>query len=660
MIQKILIANRGEIAQRIIRTCRKLGISTVAVYAEQDADSLPVVSADEAMVIPPGEVGNAYLNIPGLIHAAQATGADAIHPGYGFLSERAEFARACREAGLIWIGPHPDAIDWMGDKARSKARVQAFDVPTIPGYSGEDQTLPTLMNEAERIGFPLLLKASAGGGGKGMRIVRELADLAEALEAAKRESQAAFGDDRMLLERYFDSAQHIEFQVFGDQHGQIIHLNERACSIQRRYQKVIEEAPAPGMDEALRGEMGAAAVRVAQSVQYDQAGTVEFILTPSGQFYFLEMNTRLQVEHPVTEAITGLDLVEWQIRVAEGAPLPLNQSQIPLDGHAIECRLYAEDPQSEFLPDAGTMHLWQPADIEHVRYDTAMFSGVEIGTDYDPMLAKIIVHADHRDGAIRKMTHELGRLAAFGVVTNQAYLRSILEHPDMLKGEYDTQFLHRYHPDLLPNESVDPAACMIATLMDIDGESHTRPAFQGIPSGWTNMGPRTQRITWIIGEKEYEWRFGRNGAGDWWFEHAGHRWEHVSIRSIDTHSVSLNLDDRHTRYIYTQQGDRWWIQQWGGLKTELTFKDPFPLPKAEDSEGAYVAPMPGKVVSVMVEMGQEVSKGDPLVILSSMKMENTLYAHQSGKIAEVRVEETATVAAKEVLLVLAPHESPES
>ncbi len=468
MFTKLLIANRGEIAVRIIRACRELGIAAVAVYSEADAQALHVRQADEAVLLGSADPAESYLNVSRILEAARQTGVQAVHPGYGFLSENAAFARAVEEAGLVFVGPPPAAIQAMGDKAEARARMQEAGVPVVPGYQGADEGL-ALERAAAELGYPVLVKASAGGGGRGMRVVWDLDDLPEELAAARREALHAFQNERLIIEKYIPRARHIEFQVFGDRDGKIVHLFERECSIQRRHQKIIEETPSPLLDPALREEMGAAAVAAARAVGYENAGTVEFIVDPDSRaFYFLEMNTRLQVEHPVTELLTGLDLVEWQLRVAAGDPLPFEQGDLTRRGHALECRVYAEDPAGQFLPTAGRLHQLVLPQGPGIRVDSGVAGGDTVGTAYDPLLAKVIVHAEDRQGAIRRMQAALSEMVILGLETNQAFLRDVLAHPEFQAGEATTQFLERHFSAWAPpGVPVPPAALIAAALIEL-------------------------------------------------------------------------------------------------------------------------------------------------------------------------------------------------
>lgn len=482
-LKKIIVPNRGEIAIRIARGCREMGIASVLAYSEADDTSLVRRFFDEAVSLGAGDARDTYLNVGKVIDAAKSSGADALHPGYGFLSERAELAAACDSAGIVFIGPTAAAIDAMGSKAESRHLMSSIGVPVVPGYDGEDQSDATLRAEAKRIGFPVLVKASAGGGGKGMKIVRDAAELQPALESARREASKAFGNDRLLLERYIEEPRHVEFQVFGDARGEIVHLFERDCSIQRRHQKVVEESPAPNYSEALRKKMGAAAVAAARGVKYRNAGTVEFIVTPQGEFYFLEMNTRLQVEHPVTELVTGVDLVRAQIDVASGKPLPWKQADLNQRGHAIEVRVYAEDPYNGFLPQTGTIGFYREPAGPGVRVDAGVSQGSEVGVKFDPMLSKLICYGDSRENAIHRLDRALRDYAILGVTTNVSWLRRVVTHPAFVAGKVSTRFIADHEVDLgAPTPDVVPA--IGAALA-----SQPRVAPRGVKSIWDQLGP---------------------------------------------------------------------------------------------------------------------------------------------------------------------------
>ena len=491
---KILIANRGEIACRIIRTAKALGYRTVAVFSDADAGALHVRQADEAVRIGAPPARDSYLNVAALLAAAKVAGADAVHPGYGFLSENAAFAEACAGAGLIFVGPPPAAIHAMGNKARAKKLMAAAGIPCVPGYEGADQSDATMLAEGRRVGFPLMVKAAAGGGGRGMRLVTSPDELANALTRARSEAASAFGSGELILERAITEGRHIEFQIFADRHGNVVHLGERDCSVQRRHQKVIEETPSPAVSADLRTTMGEAAVAAARAIDYVGAGTVEFLLDRSGKFYFLEMNTRLQVEHPVTEAVTGLDLVAWQLRVAAGENLPLEQHHIQRNGHAIEARLYAEDPHSNFLPQSGTLIAWRPASGEGVRIDHGLASGAGVSPFYDPMLAKVIAHGASREEARRRLIVALENTVALGLVTNRSFLIAVLRHPAFAAGEATTDFIDRYFAagsDAMRGAEPDNRTLALAALLLFEARSRATASVSAVARNWSSTGAAT-------------------------------------------------------------------------------------------------------------------------------------------------------------------------
>ncbi|MEL6867737.1 MAG: biotin carboxylase N-terminal domain-containing protein, partial [Bacteroidota bacterium] len=646
-IQSILIANRGEIALRIIRTCRKMGIRSIAVFSDADREAPFTKAADLAVHIGNSPPQESYLRQDHLIEVAKKTHADAIHPGYGFLSENAAFAAACQAAGLIFIGPNPNAIAQMASKTAAKALMKAHEVPVIPGYQGMEQSAEKMIQEAERIGYPVLLKASAGGGGKGMRLVEKAADLPAALDAAQREAQQAFGDPKLLLEKYISSGRHIEFQVFGDQHGTVIHLFERECTIQRRYQKVIEESPSPIMDEALRGEMAQAAIQAAKALQYDNAGTVEFIFDEATRaFYFLEVNTRLQVEHPVTEAITGLDLVRMQIESAQGLPLPINQEEVKARGYAIEVRLYAEDAQNQFLPVTGLIKRFEWPEIEGLRVDTGIERGSRISIFYDPMIAKLIVWDLDRLQALRKMRYVLSQLRCMGMTTNQHFLLQILQHQAFQQGQYDTHFIEQHLDLLLSSEGIlaySHYACLATCLFHWQDRQGSRSLLRTLPSGWRNSFYRPQLCEYAIGEQEYQvsYRYLKSH-----FEMAVDEQAYrVQLEAVDDQMIRLDIDG----LVYTFQlavGEQclYLHQELMGNFCVQTV-DRFPAPKSEAAAGVLEAPMPSQVVKVLVEAGQKVEKGEALIVLSSMKMENSICAVSSGTIEAVYAKEGSNIEA---------------
>ncbi len=662
MFAKLLIANRGEIACRVIRTARRMGMRTVAVYSEADAHALHVASADEAYCIGPAPAKESYLRGDAILAVAKQSGAQAIHPGYGFLSENAAFAESCQQAGIVFVGPPAAAIRAMGSKSAAKAIMQKAKVPLVPGYHGEKQDLAHLQAQADKVGYPLLIKASAGGGGKGMRIVASTGEFAAALASCKREAASAFGDDRVLLERYLRQPRHIEIQVFADTHGNCVHLFERDCSVQRRHQKVLEEAPAPGMTAQRRAEMGAAAVAAAKTIGYVGAGTVEFIAEPSGTFHFMEMNTRLQVEHPVTEMITGQDLVEWQIRVAAGEPLPLGQDALAIDGHALEARIYAEDPDRDFLPATGTIaHLASPDPGPHVRIDTGVRAGDAISPHYDPMIAKLIVWGPDRASALARMRAALGAFEVVGLTTNVAFLARLVATKAFAGADLDTGLIERERTALFP--PAQPASDEMLALATLDELLRLEEAARehaaasddphspwGDCDGWRlnednhhvfvfREGERQSAVTvhYRRGSFELELPHGRrNVAG----ERAGE-------------ALRVWLDDRAIAARVVRNGRTIDIFR-GAERHTLELHDPgLHELEAGGAGGGLAAPMPGKIIAVLVEAGATVEKGTPLLILEAMKMEHTIKAPAGGTVKELlygvgeQVEEGAELLAFE-------------
>jgi 3-methylcrotonyl-CoA carboxylase alpha subunit len=603
MFDSLLIANRGEIACRIIRTAREMGLRTIAVYSEADTQALHVRMADEAIMIGPAPARESYLDAARILDAARDSGAAAIHPGYGFLSENAEFAESVIAAGLIWVGPNPDSIRAMGLKDAAKARMIAAGVPVTPGYLGEDQNPERLAAEADAVGYPVLIKAVAGGGGKGMRRVDDPTAFAEALASCRREAAASFGDDRVLIEKYILSPRHIEVQVFGDRHGHVVHLFERDCSLQRRHQKVIEEAPAPGMDDATREAVCGAAVRAAQAVDYVGAGTIEFIADASeglraDRVWFMEMNTRLQVEHPVTEAITGVDLVEWQLRVAAGEPLPMAQDELAIQGHAIEARLYAEDPAKGFLPAIGTLEVFDLGEDPAIRIDTGVEEGAEITPWYDPMIAKVIAHGDSREAAREALADALDEAVIWPVRTNAGFLVQALDHPDFASGQVDTGLIAREGEALMPpsEPSEDALAEAAAALIGQDALTGFR----------LNAAPRrTARFLFD----------GQPITVD--FTEAG------EVPSAPTDEV-----------LISEGGQSWSFTRWRADG----------LAAGGAGDGAILSPMPGRIIAVAVAEGQAVRAGQPLVTLEAMKMEHVLTAPFDGVVTDLKADTGGQVA----------------
>ncbi len=661
-LRSVLVANRGEIACRILRTLRAMGLRTVAVYSDADATAPHVAAADEAVRLGPAPSCDSYLSIERLLAAARRTAVEAIHPGYGFLSENAAFARACREAGLVFIGPPPEAIETMGSKIAAKRLMATAGVPVLPGTLDAGLDDAGLCRAARELGFPLLVKASAGGGGKGMRVVRDADALGDALAAARREATGAFGDDTLLLERWIEAPRHVEIQVLADTYGHVVHCFERECSIQRRHQKVIEEAPSPAVDAALRERMGAAAVAAARAVGYIGAGTVEFILDGAGRFFFLEMNTRLQVEHPVTEAITGLDLVRLQVEIAGGAPLPFEQGALRIDGHAIEARLYAEDPANDFLPATGVVTLWCPPELPGVRWDAGVIEGTPVSVHYDPLLAKVIAHGPTRELARVRLVDALERLGVAGVRTNQRFVLAVLEHPRFVEGRTDTAFIDRWLPPEGRERPRDPAAerihAVVATLL---GHEQRRrcggPVPASIPSGWRNNPWRAQCTRWRTAEGEIEVSYVARSGQRFTVEVAGTSCEawvagvEPSAEDGRVTALVVEIDGLRRRFEVRSVGERVVVHSRLGT-SELTEVPRFPRPEHELVAGGCVAPMTGVVRAVHVAPGDRVAAGTVLVVIEAMKMEHPMRAAVDGVVREVRVEVGQMVDPDVVLVVV--------
>jgi 3-methylcrotonyl-CoA carboxylase alpha subunit len=652
MFRKILIANRGEIACRVIRTCRRLAIETVAVHSDVDAHALHVEEADEAALIGGARPADSYLRGDKLIAAAIATGAEAIHPGYGFLSENEEFARAVEAAGLAFIGPTPEAIGKMGLKDRAKALMEAAGVPVVPGYHGESQETPYLREQAQKIGYPVLVKAVAGGGGKGMRLVERDADFIAQLAAAQREAKNAFGDDRVLIERFVAGPHHIEFQVFGDSHGNCVHLFERECSIQRRHQKILEETPSPFLDDELRSRMGEAAVAAARAIAYRGAGTVEFIVGADRQFFFMEMNTRLQVEHPVTEMITGEDLVEWQLRVAAGEELPLTQREIVHGGHAIEVRLCAEDPANQFLPETGTIERFaQPEPRDDVRLDTGVREGDAVGVYYDPMIAKLAVWGSDRAEAVRRLQDALAATAIVGVTTNLGFLQSVARHPAFLAGETDTGFIAAHREALFAVDRRDEDLLLVGAALRVvrDDAARLRGASPwDDTTGWRLNQPAIRQVELrSAGGEESKVRIVTRAAGLHVILPGGAHDVQIGPSEGDRLALAIDGTTRHVRVVRHREclcavSDT--------TRADFTLVDPFHYESADTvDDGRLTALMPGRVAKLMVAAGAAVKKGQALLILEAMKMEHTIVSPRDGVIARIAFAENDLVPADAVL-----------
>ncbi|WP_372361955.1 acetyl-CoA carboxylase biotin carboxylase subunit [Xanthomonas sp. NCPPB 1325] len=646
---KILIANRGEIACRVIATCRTLGIATVAVYSDADRDARHVRLADEAVHLGPAPAQQSYLRGEAILEAARLTGAQAIHPGYGFLSENADFADACAQAGIVFIGPPAAAIRAMGDKSAAKALMQRAGVPLTPGYHGDEQAPAFLRAQAGAIGYPVLIKASAGGGGKGMRRVDASAAFEDALASCQREAQSAFGNAHVLVEKYVERPRHIEIQVFGDTHGEVVYLFERDCSVQRRHQKVLEEAPAPGMTEERRAAMGKAAVDAARAVGYVGAGTVEFIAGPEGDFYFMEMNTRLQVEHPVTELITGTDLVEWQLQVAAGAPLPRRQHELRIHGHALEARLYAEDAERGFLPSTGTLRqLQMPATSAHVRIDAGVEQGDSISPYYDPMIAKLIVWDVDRPAALARMHAALAQVHAVGVTTNSAFLARLIRTHAFASADLDTGLIEREHAALFADATVPENAwwCLAAvTIAEAALQPAPDPADPFSPwqtaDGW-RIGAHAARAVQLEAAGEHRTLGVRRLTDGWQVTHAGQT-HHLRHHSHD-HDVRVDMDGRQWRARLLRDGNTVTVI---GSTQRAMFRHHDALENADQpahEAGGLTAPMPGRIVSLAAAVGQPVTRGQALVVLEAMKMEHTLHAPGDGMVKAYLVAEGDLVA----------------
>ena len=637
---KLLIANRGEIACRILRTAGRMGLRTVAVYSDADREAMHVALADEALRIGPAPAKASYLDIAAIVAAARTAGAGAVHPGYGFLSENADFAQACADASLIFVGPAAETIRLMGSKSAAKALMQSSGVPVVPGYHGADQSIATLAQAADRTGYPVLIKAAAGGGGRGMRLVHAAGDLPEALAGARREAKSAFADEQVLIEKYLPNPRHIEIQVFADSHGNVVSLYERECTLQRRHQKVVEEAPSIAVTAQRRAEISAAARAAAQAARYVGAGTVEFIADDAG-FYFIEMNTRLQVEHPVTEMILGVDLVEWQLRIAWGEKLPVQQDDIRASGHAIEARIYAEDADKGFLPATGVIRRWAAPKGEGTRVDTGYRAGDAVTPYYDPLLAKLIVHGQDRGDALRRMHEALGGFEIAGVTTNLAFLAALLSHPQVVCGEIDTGFIERELSALVrprPLAAIDMAAACAALLAR---EGKQQISASGDPpspwsriDGWMLAGRRSRRMSFRHGSERLDARL--------WYDRDGMAMEFAGLhaplrfRAGADDALEVTLVDAQERVTAAWSGHDLDLATPRGHFT-LHHVDPFAAESGEAAAGSrIVAPMPGTVTRILAEPGTELMRGAPLLVLEAMKMEHTLRAPGDGHLKAIK------------------------
>ncbi len=653
MFDSLLIANRGEIACRIIRSARQLGLRTIAVYSDADRNARHVALADEAWHIGPAPAAQSYLRADNLLEVAKKSGAEAIHPGYGFLAENADFAAACAAAGLVFVGPPVEAIQAMGSKSAAKKIMQQAKVPLVPGYHGDAQDLETLRKAAEDTGFPLLVKASAGGGGKGMRVVRTPDELDAAIEGAKREAASSFGNDHLLLERYLEKPRHVEIQVFADTQDNILHLFERDCSVQRRHQKVLEEAPAPGLSDTLRQTMGAAAITAARAIGYVGAGTVEFLLDTDGSFYFMEMNTRLQVEHPVTEMITGQDLVDWQLQVASGQPLPCRQEELAINGHAIEARIYAEDPQREFLPSIGLLqHLHFPTENARLRIDTGVRQGDEVSIHYDPMIAKLIVWAEDRPAALRHLRRALEQVEVVGVATNVSFLAAVAGQREFAAGNFDTGFIEQHHEELIPAPAPVSAQMLALACLNLllqrDAEAKQNALNSADPhapwhqtSGWRLNSDNHHVLVFSDDETDLQVTVHYRPQG-YLFELPSGTVE-VAGRFNAAGRLLATIDGQQLEAQVIRQGLELTLLC-NGQTHKLVLHDPYADAFGqEDLVGGVTAPMPGKIVAVLVKDGAQVKRGTPLVILEAMKMEHTISAPSDGRVTQMNYQAGALV-----------------
>ena len=658
MFKRILIANRGEIACRVIQTAQRMGIYCVAVYSEADAQSLHVKMADEAHCIGPAPSKDSYLQGQKIIDVAKTSGAQAVHPGYGFLSENAEFVKLCSANDIIFIAPPVGAIESMGSKSAAKQIMQAAQVPLVPGYHGDDQNPELIRSAAQEIGYPVLLKATAGGGGKGMRIVWEAAEFDEALAAAKREASNAFGDDKMLVEKYLTKPRHVEFQIFMDQQGNGIYLFERDCSVQRRHQKVIEEAPAFGMSEKLRVQMGTSALEAAKTINYEGAGTVEFLLDEDGSFYFMEMNTRLQVEHPVTEMITGLDLVEWQLLIAYGEALPLQQGQLRINGHAFEARVYAEDPDNDFLPATGTIEFLQtPATNQHIRIDTGVRQGDDISVYYDPMIAKVITWGEDRASALNQMARALNQYRLVGTKTNLNLLQDLLAHPAFQAEDIDTGFIEKHRGSLFSaadtqqlNEAMAIAASykilrqqqQVNTTQDSHSPWLQSDAWAGIDNGFWPL---------VIASDEEQHKLAVTISGCQHSIAIGNETLKINAKLVDNNNLSVTVNNTEYEVTVVEVNHQYTVY-FNGHQYELTLVQPDLGETEKDNHGGYAAPMNGTLISVLVEKGQSVKEGQTLVIMEAMKMEHSIKAHADGVVEAVFFTEGELLGEGDIMIQL--------
>ncbi len=651
LINKILIANRGEIACRIIKTCKKKGIRSLVVFSDADANSKAVQLADEAVHVGKNDLHDSYLNIPKIIEVAKNNGVDAIHPGFGFLSENAGFAQACSENNIIFIGPSPGSIEKMGSKKVAKEIIESIGVPTTPGYNGKDQSIEVFKQKADEIGYPVLLKAAMGGGGKGMRVVENSSQFNAGFEGAKREALNAFGDDTLLIEKFFTSVRHIEVQIVGDHHKNYRHLFERECSIQRRHQKIIEEAPSLVVTDEVREKITDAALKIAKELNYYSLGTVEFILDEDLNFYFLEVNTRIQVEHPVTEMITGMDLVDLQIDIAEGQKIGFNQEDVPINGHAIETRIYAENPENEFLPQTGQLFTY--IEPQSARIDSGVLVNDTITVFFDPMIAKVITHGKNRNEAIRKMIGSLNEFHISGVTTNKNFLIDILQNDTFIDYTFDTNYIANTYPEgyKTKNAVSKVAGHAIASLVyELEKKKQNRPLLGGLPLGWANQRAELPSKTYLFNEQEIPVSYHtiKNGIeviiGD--FKGVV---SNVFLNNT-LNQLSFTINGVYKQFYIKQKENRFYLSSSEYGSFIINKKPRFEDYSSQVTEGDYLSPMPGEVIKLHISKGDEVKKGDPLLVMLSMKMENTIQANEDGLIEDVFVAEKSFVEADTLLL----------
>ena len=648
-IKKILIANRGEIARRIMRTAHDMGISTVAIFADGDAQAPFVQEADTAISLEGRTTAETYLDVEKVINACKRSGADAVHPGYGFLSENEAFAQAIIDAGIKWIGPSPNVIGLMGDKLSAKKLMQEAGVPTLPAIEITGDT--NIKKSAKEIGYPVLVKASAGGGGRGMRVVEKESDLESAVEGAKREAANSFGDDTVFLEKWLDVSRHVEIQILGDTHGNLVHCFERECSIQRRHQKIIEEAPSPAVTEETRSQMGEAAIAAAKKLGYSSAGTVEFLFSDEG-FWFLEVNARLQVEHPVTEEIIGKDLVREQIRVAEGEALSFTQEDLSINGHAIEARLYAENPEKNFLPSPGPVIAWEPSTVGKARFDSGVETGSEITTEFDPMIAKVTVHAPTRREAASRLARVLETTRIQGLTTNRDFLVNTLRTDEYIAGDTTTDFIDRVNP-ARTIEIEDSSVVQAAIAVSVEAQARRRAKAKinrGIRSGWRNSTMPDEQVEFNVNGNVLSLAYSTNRDGSFDFKAGEDDFKVKSITAGDG-LVELDIEGQRSSYSMDQVGDQWLVHC-NTHDLALQALPRYPLSNPDDFAGGLVAPMPGAILATEVKAGDEVSKGDVLIILEAMKMEHRITAPRDGKVSDVHVSVGDQVENEQLLVTL--------